>query len=66
MSTQATEGPGGAGAGRSEASQTPAARPPENPTSVRARLVTGWLLVGLPLAYGVYQTLLRVAKLFTE
>lgn len=28
------------------------------------RLALGWLLVGVPLAYGVTQTLARVAQLF--
>jgi len=34
------------------------------PTS-RARLALAWLLVGIPLGYGVYETLLKAAKLFT-
>jgi hypothetical protein len=33
--------------------------------SIRARLVFGWALVGIPLAYGVYQTLVKTASLFT-
>ncbi|MFF1883388.1 hypothetical protein ACFVVC_18190 [Pseudarthrobacter sp. NPDC058196] len=28
------------------------------------RLVLGWILVGIPLAYGVFQTLTQVAALF--
>lgn len=32
---------------------------------MRARLTIAWLLVSIPLAYGVYQTLLKAAKLFT-
>ncbi|NYE96190.1 hypothetical protein FHU41_002440 [Psychromicrobium silvestre] len=28
------------------------------------RVTLAWLLVGVPLAYGVWQTLLRVADLF--
>lgn len=28
------------------------------------RLVLGWVLVGIPLAYGVFQTLTQVAALF--
>jgi len=28
------------------------------------KLVVGWALVGVPLAYGVYETLTRVAALF--
>ena len=35
------------------------------PTNTAAgRLALGWLLVGIPLAYGVTQTLTRVAQLF--
>lgn len=30
----------------------------------KARLTVVWALVGLPLAYGVYQTLTRVPALF--
>ena len=29
-----------------------------------ARLTIGWTIVGVPLAYGVYQTLVRAASLF--
>lgn len=32
---------------------------------MKARLAIAWLLVSVPLAYGVYQTLLKAAKLFT-
>lgn len=28
-------------------------------------LAASWLVVGVPLAYGIYQTLLKAAKLFT-
>ncbi|NUT72829.1 hypothetical protein [Pseudarthrobacter sp. C4D7] len=28
------------------------------------RLVVAWILVGIPLAYGVFQTLTQVAALF--
>ena len=35
---------------------------PVNPAT--GRLVFGWLLVGLPLAYGVITTLSRVGQLF--
>ncbi len=28
-------------------------------------LAASWLVVGVPLVYGVYQTLLKAAKLFT-
>jgi hypothetical protein len=38
---------------------------PARPTPwVRSQLVTGWVLVGIPLVYGVYETLLKAAKLF--
>jgi hypothetical protein len=33
--------------------------------STRARLVFGWALVGIPLAYGVYETLIKASSLFT-
>ncbi len=29
-----------------------------------AMVVFAWLVVGIPLAYGLYQTLLKAAKLF--
>ena len=29
-----------------------------------AKLAIGWTIVGVPLAYGVYQTLVRAATLF--
>ncbi|WP_188109238.1 MFS transporter small subunit [Paeniglutamicibacter gangotriensis] len=35
---------------------------PVNPAT--GRLIFGWLLVGLPLAYGVITTLSRVGQLF--
>jgi hypothetical protein len=38
-----------------------------NPAPVNAstgKLVVAWALVGLPLGYGVYETLTRVAALF--
>jgi hypothetical protein len=28
------------------------------------RLIIGWALVGVPLAFGIYQTLTKVAALF--
>ncbi|MHC5560639.1 MFS transporter small subunit [Kocuria rosea] len=31
----------------------------------RARLALGWVLVGVPLAYGIFQTLLKAAALFS-
>lgn len=36
------------------------------PRSTKVRLVVGWVLVGIALSYGVYQTLLKAAKLFTS
>lgn len=32
---------------------------------MKARITLAWLLVGIPLAYGLYDTLLKAAKLFT-
>ncbi|WP_420814753.1 MFS transporter small subunit [Kineococcus siccus] len=32
--------------------------------SSSARVALGWTLVGVPLAYGVVETLVRVSKLF--
>jgi hypothetical protein len=34
-------------------------------TTTKARLVFGWTLVGIPLAYGGYETLVKTASLFT-
>lgn len=34
-------------------------------TTVPARIAIAWALVGIPLAYGVYNTLLEAAALFT-
>jgi hypothetical protein len=31
----------------------------------RTRLALGWVLVGVPLAYGIFQTLLKAAALFS-
>ena len=31
----------------------------------RSQVTLGWALVGIPLAYGVYQTLNKVAALFS-
>ncbi|GAB7192418.1 hypothetical protein NUM3379_31270 [Kineococcus sp. NUM-3379] len=36
------------------------------PGSARARLVAGWTLVGIPLLYGVLETVNRASKLFTS
>jgi hypothetical protein len=41
---------------------TPGAQP--SGTSSAGRLAIAWALVGVPLAYGVYETLTRVAALF--
>ena len=40
---------------------TPIAPAHNNP----ALLAFSWLVVGAPLAYGVYQTLVKAAKIFT-
>jgi hypothetical protein len=32
--------------------------------SVRIRLVLGWALVGIPLIYGIYQTVVKASSLF--
>ena len=34
-------------------------------TTTKATLVFSWALVGIPLAYGVYETLVKTASLFT-
>ena len=39
--------------------------PPTGAHSNPALLAVSWLVVGVPLAYGVYQTLVKAAKLFT-
>ncbi|WP_197273495.1 MFS transporter small subunit [Arthrobacter sp. ZBG10] len=41
---------------------TPAAHTPVNAST--GRLAVAWALVGVPLAYGVYETLTRVSALF--
>lgn len=43
----------------------PGAEPAGSPESSRGRLVLSWLVVGVPLAYGVWQTLVKASKLFT-
>jgi len=45
----------------SSTAHTPNAQPVKRSTG---RLVLGWVLVGIPLAYGVFQTLTQVAALF--
>lgn len=32
--------------------------------SVQIRLVLGWALVGIPLIYGIYQTVVKASALF--
>ena len=34
------------------------------PTETRVKLVLAWVFVGVPLCWGVYQTLLNAMKLF--
>jgi hypothetical protein len=41
---------------------TPGAQAPV--TMSTGKLAVAWALVGVPLAYGIYQTLTRVAALF--
>ena len=38
---------------------------PERSTS-NARLVVSWAIVVIPLGYGLYETLVKVANLFTS
>ena len=35
------------------------------PASMKARLIGAWLFVGVPLTYGIVQTVRRAAALFT-
>jgi hypothetical protein len=42
--------------------QTTASPTPVNPST--GKLVVAWALVGVPLGYGVFETLTRVAALF--
>jgi hypothetical protein len=37
----------------------------DKPASHTGRIVLAWAVVGIPLAYGVSQTLIRAAQLFT-
>jgi hypothetical protein len=32
--------------------------------TTQARLVLGWALVGIPLAYGIYETVVKASSLF--
>ena len=32
--------------------------------SIKVRLALGWALVGIPLAYGIYQTVVKASSLF--
>ncbi|HEY4438845.1 MAG TPA: hypothetical protein VGN14_00220 [Candidatus Elarobacter sp.] len=34
------------------------------PSSATMQVTLGWIWVGIPLAWGIYQTLLNVIKLF--
>jgi len=45
--------------------ETPARTTSTHPRGQIPQLIVAWLLVGIPLAYGIYETLLRAAKLFT-
>lgn len=42
----------------------PDGRPAAMTPWMRSQLVVGWVLTGVPLLYGVYETLLKAAKLF--
>ena len=33
--------------------------------SMQTRLIVSWLVVGVPLAYGLWETLIKASKLFT-
>jgi hypothetical protein len=39
-------------------------RPPHEVLGMKARLVIMWLVVGVPLLWGTYETLLKAMKLF--
>ncbi|PPK97623.1 hypothetical protein CLV92_103157 [Kineococcus xinjiangensis] len=39
--------------------------PDRTPANTKLRLLVGWTLVGIPLLYGVVETLNRASKLFT-
>ena len=43
----------------------PATRPEEQPDASGARLAFSWALVSVPLAYGLYETIVKVSDLFT-
>ena len=49
----------------STASRSTGGSTPSTTSSSPAVLVGSWLVVGLPLAYGIYQTLVKASKLFT-
>lgn len=48
---------------RGSSSTASGGNPPAGSSS--AVLALAWLVVGVPLAYGIFQTLLKAAKLFT-
>jgi hypothetical protein len=52
LSKHGAGGPAGSGGG-------------EQMSGLQARLVGAWLFVGIPLAYGIIQTVRRAAALFT-
>ena len=43
---------------------TPDGRPAAMTGWMRSQLLVGWVLTGVPLLYGIYETLLKAAKLF--
>ena len=45
--------------------RTPESHSPESSGSNGAKLAIAWTLVGVPLAYGISQTIIRASQLFT-
>ena len=44
----------------------PTQQPGQPPGTSSVRLAFSWLLVSVPLAYGLYETVVKVANLFTS
>ncbi len=57
--------PGPEGAGRTQLFPPPAHRAPGTARSATGRLVLAWAVVSVPLGYGITQTLIKAAQLFT-
>ncbi len=49
---------------RTDRTMQPSAPPSGEGRGASARLGLAWALVGVPLAYGVYQTLVKASSLF--